>query len=58
MERAIGEIFQDGEVTLKVVEDNTEAVCKCCFYLKLDCSTIQCTTTERSDKTSVIFVKQ
>jgi len=59
MERQIGEIFQDGEVTLKVIESE---YCKGCYYdddnnLKI-CNTKLCTSNERSDETSVIFVKQ
>ena len=60
MERQIGEIFQDGEVTLKVVYyeyKNTE--CDGCYYSGIgECLVIKCTESERSDNESVMFVKQ
>lgn len=68
MERQIGEVFQDGDVTLKVVEteDNScimfdgEKEVECHYYKAID----DCTSCEgrdcsmRSDLKFVIFVKQ
>lgn len=58
MERQIREIFQDGEVTLKV--EKAVNNCEGCYYRKLkNClDKPKCTERQRSDKTSVIFVKQ
>lgn len=69
MERKIGEIFQDGDVTLKVVENDVESCIlnkdekteKLCFYLYEDseaCPEDQCSCFKRQDKKSVIFIKQ
>lgn len=58
MERQIGEIFQDGEVTLKVEKEREIHSCEGCYYDLFDCSKNKCTERERSDETSVIFVKQ
>lgn len=58
MERQIGEIFQDGEVTLKV--EKAVNNCEGCFYVNdtpPSCYDKDCTSF-RLDKTSVIFVKQ
>ena len=60
MERKIGEIFQDGEVTLKVECNNH---CSGCFYDNDECDNdIEvngfCSKIRREDKTSIIFKKQ
>jgi len=59
MERAIGEIFQDCEVTLKVEKEKDFMECIGCYYFGSGiCQRIKCIRYERIDKTSVIFVKQ
>lgn len=61
MERKIGEIFQDGDVTLKVVKVEHKRCVnnrKKCYYSKFDyCHTIKCMSEERSDNTQVNFIK-
>lgn len=58
MERKIGEIFQDGDATLKVVE-TTMFDCDGCQYNKtLKCDTRFCTSWHRKDLKSVKFIKQ
>lgn len=57
MERPIGEVFQNGEFTLKVVAHHS---CEgCCFDTASNtvCHPF-CAEWARSDKTDVIFVKQ
>lgn len=62
MERKIGEVFQDGEVTLKVELETSEGSCKRCYYdpfmqcpNSLEEST--CVGLEREDNTDVIFTQ-
>lgn len=59
MERAIGEVFQDGEVTLKVVKSHN---CVDCHYdidsNRQKCLDSKCVTTERSDDNQVKFIVQ
>lgn len=54
MERKVGEVFNDGDVTLKVVECEN---CNECFFKDKACSDDDCSYDERSDKKSVIFKK-
>ena len=62
MERAIGEIFQEGKVKLKVVENSSNSCRndrKLCYYNKFfHCHKIKCMPNERSDNTQVNFIKQ
>lgn len=61
MERKIGEIFQDGDVTLKVVEDNElPGPCIGCHYplISYQCVCQICCWSDRKDKKSVKFIKQ
>lgn len=64
MERKIGEVFQDGDVTLKVIKQKRN--CNGCFYrpkLSMRCvSSLElsgnCMPRLRNDNERVIFTKQ
>lgn len=63
MERQIGEIFKDGEVTLKVELETMQGSCKGCYYDPFkQCPNSRnetiCNGIDRDDKQDVIFVKQ
>jgi hypothetical protein len=63
MERKIGEVFKDGEVTLKVELETDEGSCKRCYYDPFrQCPNslleTSCNGYDREDKIDVIFVQQ
>ena len=60
MERKINEVFQDGNVKLRCIEDLNGKGCDGCYYdIKKagSCYNQLCTPDERSDKRNVIFIK-
>ena len=63
MERKIGEIFQDGDVRLKVVNPAEYNGCDGCYYDYVPCVEKRhlrgfCCAVDRQDEKEVIFIKQ
>jgi len=63
MERKIGEVFHDGKVTLKVKKAKRMFSCLGCYWKdelepKNNCHSQLCLPSYRTDKKSVIFVRQ
>lgn len=60
MERQIGEIFKNGNITLKVVEIKGVFDCTGCYFENMPHSTCMkyCAPYNRKDKKSVIFIRQ
>lgn len=63
MERKIGEIFTDGDVTLKVVSSPRHSciykknTCHFLYNSTSHCKDMSCSSNYRKDKKSVIFIK-